>query len=77
MLYQRTLSPMPVLPRPLELLVGEPVSSAGYGPREMDKLAARVQKAVEELYYSRAEVPRPEKALTTEDTDEIKGPATD
>jgi len=50
-----------VKPRPLELLVGEPVSSAGYGPRDMDKLAARVQQAVEDLYYSRAEVPRPEK----------------
>jgi len=48
-----------IKPRPLELLVGEPVSSAGYGPRDMDELAARVQKAVEDLYYSRAEVPRP------------------
>ena len=49
-----------IKPRPLELLVGEPVSSEGYGPRDMDKLAARVQKAVEDLYYSRAEVPRPD-----------------
>jgi len=48
-----------VKPRPVELLVGEPVSSAGYGPRDMDKLAAKVQKAVEDLYYSRAEVQRP------------------
>jgi len=48
-----------IKPRPLELLVGEPVSSEGYGPRDMDKLAARVQRAVEDLYYSRAEVPRP------------------
>jgi len=50
-----------IKPRPLELLVGEPISSEGYGPREMDKLAASVQKAVEDLYYSRAEVARPEK----------------
>jgi len=48
-----------IKPRPLELLVGEPISSAGYGLRDMDKLAAKVQTAVEELYYSRAEVPRP------------------
>ena len=48
-----------IKPRPLDLLVGEPVSSEGYGPRDMDKLAARVQRAVEDLYYSRAEVPRP------------------
>jgi len=51
-----------VKPRPLELLVGEPVSPAGYGPRDMDKLAATVQRAVEDLYYSRAEVPRQGKA---------------
>ena len=50
-----------IKPRPLELLVGESISSEGYGPRDMDKLAATVQKAVEDLYYSRAEVARPEK----------------
>ncbi len=69
-----------VKPRPVELLVGEPVSSEGYGPRDMDKLAARVQKAVEDLYYSRAEVQRAEQPLTTEateDTEEIRKPATD
>jgi len=55
-----------IKPRPLELLVGEPISSAEYGPRDMDKLAAKVQKAVEDLYYSRAEVPRPQKAGSTE-----------
>jgi len=48
-----------IKPRPLEMLVGEPVPSAGYGLRDMDKLAARVQKAVEDLYYSRAQVHRP------------------
>ena len=61
-----------IKPRPLELLVGEPVSSEGYGPRDMDKLAAKVQKAVEDLYYSRAEVPRPEKALMTADANRIE-----
>jgi 1-acyl-sn-glycerol-3-phosphate acyltransferase len=55
-----------IKPRPLELLVGEPVSSEGYGPRDMDKLAARVQKAVEDLYYSRSEVPRPLSAASNE-----------
>jgi 1-acyl-sn-glycerol-3-phosphate acyltransferase len=58
-----------IMPRPIELLVGEPVSSAGYGPRDMDKLAATVQKAVEDMYYSRTQVPRPENPLTTGDTD--------
>jgi 1-acyl-sn-glycerol-3-phosphate acyltransferase len=45
--------------RPLAMLVGEPISSAGYSTREAEKLAAVVQKAVEDMYYSRAEIPRP------------------
>ena len=61
-----------IKPRPLELLVGEPVSSEGYGLRDMDKLAARVQKAVEDLYYSRAEVPRPEKPSSMDAADRIE-----
>ncbi|MGH9670394.1 MAG: lysophospholipid acyltransferase family protein [Terriglobales bacterium] len=51
-----------IRPRPLEMLVGEPISSAGYSTREAEKLAAQVQKAVEDLYYSRAEVPDPRAA---------------
>lgn len=41
-------------PRPLELVFGEPIPTTGYTIRDMDKLAARVQAAVEELYYARA-----------------------
>lgn len=48
-----------IRPRPISLLVGEPIATQGYSLREMDKLAAVVQKAVEDLYYSRAEIPRP------------------
>lgn len=48
-----------IRPRPLEMLVGAPIPSAGYTTREAEKLAVVVQKAVEELYYSCAEVPRP------------------
>lgn len=48
-----------IRPRPLALLVGEPIPSAGYSTREAEKLATQVQKAVEDLYYSRAQVPRP------------------
>ena len=67
-----------IKPRPLELLVGEPVSAAGYGPRDMDKLAATVQKAVEDLYYSRAEVVRPEQTKTAGDAEDAeKKAATD
>jgi 1-acyl-sn-glycerol-3-phosphate acyltransferase len=55
-----------IKPRPVELLVGDAVPSEEYGPRDMDKLAARVQRAVEDLYYSRAEVLRREKVSTAE-----------
>lgn len=48
-----------IRPRPLRMLVGAPIPSAGYSTREAEKLAAVVQQAVVELYYSRAEVPRP------------------
>jgi hypothetical protein len=49
-----------IQPRPLQLLVGEPISAQGYTARQVDQLGAKVHKAIEELYYSRAEVgPRP------------------
>lgn len=48
-----------IRPRPLLMLVGAPIPSAGYSTREADKLAAVVEKAVADLYYSRAEVSRP------------------
>jgi 1-acyl-sn-glycerol-3-phosphate acyltransferase len=38
--------------RPLEMRVGAPIPTAGYGPREMEHLSAKVKKAMEELYYS-------------------------
>jgi 1-acyl-sn-glycerol-3-phosphate acyltransferase len=46
-------------PGPMQLVVGEPISTAGYGLRDMDALAARVQKAVEDLYYAHSKVPDP------------------
>ncbi len=54
-----------VKPRPLMLVVGKPISPEGFSPREMDRLAAVAQKAVEDLYYARAQVsdPRGEPAL--------------
>ena len=40
--------------RPLEMRVGEPISTAGYGLRDMEALSAKVKTAMEELYYSPA-----------------------
>jgi 1-acyl-sn-glycerol-3-phosphate acyltransferase len=48
-----------IRPGPIELLVGEPIPTAGYSLRDMDVLAARVQTAVEDLYYAHSRVPDP------------------
>lgn len=45
-----------LMPRDLQIVVGSPISTAGYTPRDMAKLAPVVQRAVENLYYSRSEV---------------------
>jgi 1-acyl-sn-glycerol-3-phosphate acyltransferase len=38
--------------RPLEMRVGEPISTVGLTIRDMEAVSARVRKAVEELYYA-------------------------
>lgn len=48
-----------IRPRPLKMLVGEPIPTEGYRARDMEKLAAIAQKAVEDLYYAQADVPDP------------------
>ena len=40
--------------RPLEMRVGEPISTVGLTVKDMAALSARVQKAMEELYYGHA-----------------------
>jgi 1-acyl-sn-glycerol-3-phosphate acyltransferase len=37
--------------RPLEMRVGEPISTTGLTMRDMETLSAKVQKAMEDLYY--------------------------
>jgi 1-acyl-sn-glycerol-3-phosphate acyltransferase len=37
--------------RPLEMRVGKPISTAGMTLRDLETLSAKVQKAVEDLYY--------------------------
>ena len=38
--------------RPLEMRVGEPISTAGLTMRDLEAVSAKVRKAMEELYYS-------------------------
>jgi 1-acyl-sn-glycerol-3-phosphate acyltransferase len=43
--------------RQLEMRVGEPISTAGMTMRDLETLSAKVQKAVEDLYYAKKSVP--------------------
>jgi 1-acyl-sn-glycerol-3-phosphate acyltransferase len=40
--------------RPLEMRVGEPISTAGYSLREMEALSAKVYQAMESLYHGKS-----------------------
>jgi 1-acyl-sn-glycerol-3-phosphate acyltransferase len=42
-----------IKPGPLEMRVGEPISTAGLKGHDMDALSTRVQRAIEELYYQK------------------------
>ena len=48
-----------IRPGKIELIIGEPIPTEGYGKRDTEALAARAQKAVEDLYYSRARLEDP------------------
>jgi len=48
-----------IQPRELLLLVADPISPEGYTTREMDALAAKTQRVIEDLYYANAHVPDP------------------
>ena len=46
-----------VMPRPIYLLVGEPISTAGLSLRNLESLSKQARQAIADLYYSRASVP--------------------
>jgi 1-acyl-sn-glycerol-3-phosphate acyltransferase len=54
-----------IRPRRIELVVGEPISTAGMGLHDIGTLSARVQRAIEDMYYSRSEVEDPRKVVAT------------
>ena len=49
--------------RSLEMRVGQPISTAGYGTHDLEALSAKVQKAVEALYYSEVEAKDPQRIM--------------
>jgi 1-acyl-sn-glycerol-3-phosphate acyltransferase len=49
-----------IKPRPLEMRVGRPISTAGLTMQDTEQLSARVQRALEEMYYAdRDQQPEP------------------
>jgi 1-acyl-sn-glycerol-3-phosphate acyltransferase len=48
-----------IVPGDVQMIVGDPISTHGLSPRDMDTLAARVQTAMEDVYYPRAAYPDP------------------
>ena len=43
--------------RPLEMRVGEPISTTGMTMRDLEAVSAKVKKALEDLYYAESPVP--------------------
>jgi 1-acyl-sn-glycerol-3-phosphate acyltransferase len=43
--------------RPLEMRVGQPISTTGMTMRDLEAVSAKVQKAVEDLYYANSPLP--------------------
>jgi 1-acyl-sn-glycerol-3-phosphate acyltransferase len=43
--------------RPLEMRVGDPISTAGLKMKDMEEVSAKVKKAMEDLYYAGSPVP--------------------
>ena len=41
-----------IKPRQLEMRVGDPIATAGLTLRDMESLAARVQREMEKMYYA-------------------------
>lgn len=54
-----------IRPRPLSMVFGPPISTAGYNVRQMDQLAALAQSAVEDLYYSRTTISDPRTIISS------------
>ncbi len=48
-----------IKPRPAELIIGEPISTAGMNIYDLEILAAKVQASIQDMYYSRSGLPDP------------------
>jgi 1-acyl-sn-glycerol-3-phosphate acyltransferase len=46
-----------IKPRPVRLLVGDPISTAGLSTRDTEKVAERARTVIADLYYSNSPLP--------------------
>ena len=53
-------------PGRVDMIVGEPISTTGLVPRDMDKLASRVRDVMVATYYSRTRTPAPANDATVD-----------
>ena len=53
-----------IIPGPAQLIFGEPIPTAGLKLRDMEALAQRAQRAIEDLYYANARVADPRAAAS-------------
>ena len=64
-------------PGKVQMIVGEPISTKGMVPRQMDELAARVRKIMADVYYSHSSKHAPQPNATDPSTviqSEVEGP---
>jgi 1-acyl-sn-glycerol-3-phosphate acyltransferase len=52
-----------VRPGRIDLLIGEPIPTAGLDVRDVDTLGERVQHVIEDMYYAHSPVPDPRKVV--------------
>ena len=48
-----------IRPRPVQLIFGNPISTAGLNMHDLEKLAEQVRASIQEMYYSRSELVDP------------------
>ncbi len=48
-----------ISPRPVQLIIGKPISTAGLNMHDLEQLSEKVQASIQEMYYARSVVPDP------------------
>jgi 1-acyl-sn-glycerol-3-phosphate acyltransferase len=55
-----------IKPRPLYLIVGDPIPTEGMKVRDMEALSSKVRNVIADLYYARSPLPDMRKEMTTQ-----------